>query len=301
MTDINKNQYQFASSAGFAIDVATDNQPTRKVSVIPYSGGVITNHGYWEKVIFDLSTVKFQDETPLLFNHEADKVIGRVNLSVQNGQVVGDGVLYSGIDDDAQSIAAKADAGHKWQMSIWISPERVEEVYDTPVMVNGIPFANGIIFRAGLIRECSILSMGADSNTSATIFNFGKKDSNMEKTEANNQELEQALAKIALLEAESAAKDAQLAQFSASIAEKRVEDVKQLFSAIGLEHSDEAAKPYLSMNSQQFSSVSANMLAVKATQQARPAHLFSNTTMISTTETHTGTGLVAAAKQRNGE
>jgi len=297
--DTNNNQYQFASSAGFAIDATVESDATRKVSVIPYSGGAITDHGYWDKVIFDLSSVRFDAEIPLLFNHDPHRVIGRVNLRVQNGQLVGDGVLYSGIDDDAQSIAAKADAGHKWQMSIWINPETIEQVGEATVMINGNPFNNGHIFRGGLIRECSILSMGADSNTSATIFNFGEKDKNMERTEAINQELEAALAKIALLEAESAAKDAQIAQFSASIAEKRVEDVKQLFSVIGIEYSEETAKPYLSMDSNQFSSVSANMTAIKNTQLSRPAHLFSNSTPISASDTQVGTGIVAAAKQRN--
>jgi len=306
MPDFNKNQCLFAASAGFALDVATENQATRKVTIVPYSGGIITDHGWWDKVIFDLSTIKTLPDTPLLFNHDSSTVIGRVNLSVQNGQVVGDGVIYSGIDDTAQSIAAKADAGHKWQMSVMISPDSIEDVGDMPIIVNGLEFRNGVVFRGGLIRECSILSMGADSRTSATIFNrddkIFKKDTTMSTaTEAQTaSDLANALAKITALEAAITEKDAQINQFNAALKAQRVSDVKTLFTALGKEYTDEAASPYLTMDALQFGAISSELKDAKAAQRANNQHLFRAANFGTTEQAASGTGLAAAAKKLTG-
>jgi hypothetical protein len=67
-----------------------------------------------------------------------------------------------------------AEDGFDWEMSIGIFDFNIQEV--TNETVNGFKLEKGIVLRGGTIREVSLVSIGADSNTKAEVFNFKKGD-----------------------------------------------------------------------------------------------------------------------------
>lgn len=75
-------------------------------------------------------------------------------------------------------------------------------------------------------------------------------------------------AKIESLTAERDAATTELANFTAA---KRTAEVKELFAALGREHTDESAKPYMEMAEATFAAVAKDL---KAAKPKAPAHLF---------------------------
>lgn len=254
----------------------------RPFSGIAYSGGAITDHGYWDKVVFDLSTTTAPQVTPVLFAHDDTMPIGRTDIVAIGADIKVAGVIYD--DADGQKILGKP--GHPWEMSVYIKPSRIEELLDgASVIVNGTLFNGpGVIFRDNVIREVSFVSLGADPNTSASLFAAGDtldiESQTIGAPKMTEAEILAMQARVAELEAaniqfaaDKVASDLAAAviaaEAAATAAATRFAAVKVLFGAA----TDEAAAaPYMSMSDLQFAAVST---AIGAVKKNVPAHLFS--------------------------
>lgn len=69
---------------------------------VPFSGvadsaGTITNHGYWNKVVFDLSTTKAPSVTPVLFAHDDRISFGRTDTLSITSDIKVSGVIYADV------------------------------------------------------------------------------------------------------------------------------------------------------------------------------------------------------------
>jgi hypothetical protein len=191
----------------------------RAVHGIAYSGEVITDHGYWNNLVIDLSSLSVETPIPLLSLHDHDETIGIVTGAANDGHELSiQGRLFADVDDEAAGIAAKADKGFPWQLSVGIWPSSIDQVLDgQPAELNGRQFTGPLtIFRGSRVREVSVCAVGADSRTSVTVLNaeFHPHPPTQGQTAMN--ELEQSKAKVAELEAELAALKAQHAALSAS-------------------------------------------------------------------------------------
>lgn len=258
---------------------------TRPFTGVAYSGGVITDHGGFIQVAFDLATLTLATPAPLLLEHDREDTIG-VIASVTLGDALQiSGQLFTGLDADAAAVAAKADAGFPWQLSVGIFPGVVETIEPgQAVPLNGQTLTGPLtVFRNACVREVSFCAVGADRHTSATVFTTAPDPSftppepiMADTTDDSSAVLDALRGQLAATEQTLAERDATIAALQRQIeqfhAAQRDSEIKALFAALDREFTAEAAQPYQSMTGAQFAAISADLKALRPTPSP---HLFS--------------------------
>lgn len=242
-----------------------------------YSGGLIPGYYGDRGLVVDLSSARMGKSMPLLLEHERDRTIGLINGIESGNSLKVSGDLYSDIDDNAKTVAMKAKRGLPYQMSIGVFDASVENVpAGKSVVVNGRTFSGPVtVLRQGHIRETSIVTLGADPETSVAMLSQQER----------NMELEQALARITQLEADVAALTSERDTAAASLAAAndkleaielaaKTDLVKQYFSAVGKDATEEATKQYLAFGADQLKIMLADATELKS---RAPEHLFRET------------------------
>jgi hypothetical protein len=127
--------------------------------------------------------------------------------------------------------------------------------------VNG----TAIILSEGLIREISIVTLGADKNTNAAFFQQqGNKPLEQKMSELTIEEMKAELEKVNKEVAEM--ESAKLAAEKALADERnanRLKEVKALFSEFGTTITDEQALPYIELSADSFAAVAKDMRSLK--------------------------------------
>lgn len=260
---------------------ASEADAPRRFDGVAYSGEVIANHYFWGNVVFDLASTRAAERVPILIEHDRKQRAGVGQLAIDQDIRIS-GTLLS--NEHGTAVAAEADAGFPWQMSVHIEPGSVEEVAaGIETTINGRSLTGPLtIFRNGLIRETSFTPTGADSRTSARVFSdtgdiaipvtpyeaLPMSDEFTQRITALEAELASAQAATTTANERAESAEAALTGIKASA---RAAEVKTLFTAIGREFSEEAAAPFASMTDEQFAAT-AEMLKASAPQA--PAHLF---------------------------
>lgn len=275
---------------------ATDpGSKKRLFSGVAYSGEVIKGHYYWGDVVFDMATITLPSRLPALIDHDRGQRCGYVTDSAitdATGFTV-QGVLLS--NEHGRAVAQDSDEGFPWQMSVHINPGSIEEVASgTTITVNGRTLVGPVVvFRNSTLSEVSFTATGWDSNTSAAAMSRGG-DTTPSKGD-DTMDLQQALARVAALEAEATSlkasneklttdlenAQASLKQFSAAT---RATEIQRLFSDTGREYkadSDEV-KAFMGLPEDAFA-FTANMLREQSAKTAPPAGLFSHQAGLGTT------------------
>lgn len=255
---------------------AADGAAERRFSGVAYGGGVITDHAAWEAVGFDLAGVTANAPMNLLLQHDSERVIGVIDQVNNDGaQITIGGRLFTGIDANAAMVAAKADAGAPWQMSVGIFPDQTERVLPgAAYSFNGRTHTGPAhVFRKARVREVSFVALGADSSTSASVFNKGAGPITFTTftqgapTMANpdTAALDAANAAAAAEKTRADTAEAALAalqtQFAARERTEREAAVKTLLAD---EFSAEKAAPYLDMTPVQFAAVQAALGSLRS-------------------------------------
>lgn len=265
--------FWFAASAIVA-------QPTegaaRKFSGTAYSGKPLA-HPYWDQIVIDLSTTRAKEKVPALIEHDRRQRAGFAALSIGNSIEITDGTFLN--NEHGRAVAMESDAGFPWEMSVHAEPGSIEQVKPgTTAIVNGYE-VNGpaVVFRNTNIREVSFAVTGVDSVTRAMALSRGALQNTPTTTqEEPDMEDVELKAKLSAAEANSEAEKARADKAEAELAalkkEARLSAVKDMFSALGREYSEDAAKPYMDMSQEMFSAIAADMKAMKP-QAAE--HLFS--------------------------
>lgn len=260
---------QLRFSASLALVSAQADDGPRRFSGVAYAGGVIKDHGYWPNgVAFDLdSTTLPESRTALLFEHDTTRPIGVIEaFSVNGGKLIIDGYLLD--NDDANRIADSADQGFPWQLSVGIYPDNVITLSEARQLSQQSLPAGISLFTGNRLREVSIVALGADDKTSASIF------SHSPTPQEPSMDLNQATAEIEQLKAENAQLKQDIAKFTAKSQAQHKENVKAFFKDIQLEFSSEHAAPWLAMTPEQFSAASALIRSTRSAPPALPAELF---------------------------
>lgn len=260
------------------VNQAEDGKKKRTFTGVAYSGEVITDHWYWDRVIFDLDSMKIKGRIPALLDHSPRQRAGVINehsINHQQGLVVS-GDLMS--NEFGTEVAQDSDDGFPWQMSVRIEPSSVEEIQaDASVTVNGKVHQGPItVFRGGRIREVSFCALGADDNTNAVAASHNPTQSSKEDTDVD---LEQAKAKIQELEGQVNTLTEQNKQFAAA---KREAEITALGKDLGKEFSaeditemkalDDSAFAFSAKQLRQFSA-GTQPPAGQQQQQQIPSHL----------------------------
>ena len=272
------NQYCFQLGQ-LSVDAEADGKKKRTFSGVAYSGEVITDHWYWDRVVFDLDSMQINGRIPALLEHSSRQRAGAINtytIDHQNGlQVQGD--LMS--NEFGAQVAQDSDDGFPWQMSVRIEPSSVEDIQaDASVSVNGKIHQGPItVFRGGRIREVSFCALGADSNTNAVAASHNPNQSTKEDTSVD---LEQANARIAEQNTEISNLKEQVKQFAA---DKREAEIKALETELKKEFSAEDKTKFSALDDTSFGFMASQLRQFSVpVEQKTPgvnpalAHLFSH-------------------------
>ena len=280
------NQYCFQLGQ-LSVDAEQEGKKKRTFSGVAYSGEVITDHWYWDRIVFDLDSMQIKGRIPALLDHSSRQRAGAINthsIDHQNGLTVS-GDLMS--NEFGTQVAQDSDDGFPWQMSVRIEPSAIEEIQaGASVTVNGKVHQGPItVFRGGRIREVSFCALGADDNTNAVAASHSPKNFNQPE-DTDVTELEKAQAAQKQAETERDAAQSELKKFKA---DKREEDIKALETSLNKQFSAEEKTSYTNMDDSAFSFMSQQLKQFSsggqppATQQQQNttippqlAHLFSH-------------------------
>lgn len=255
MPEEDKKPNQFCFELGqLSVDAKEEGKPKRTFSGIAYSGEVITDHWYWDRIVFDLDSMKIKGRIPALLDHSSRQRAGAINthsIDHQNGLTVS-GDLMS--NEFGAQVAQDSDDGFPWQMSVRIEPSSIEEIKaDASITVNGKLHQGPItVFRGGRIREVSFCALGADDNTNAVAASHSSKNFNQPE-DTDVTELEQAKAAQKQAETERDAAQTELKKFKS---DKREDDIKALETSLNKQFSAEEKTSYTNMNDSAFSFMS---------------------------------------------
>jgi hypothetical protein len=143
-------------------------QPKRcTFSGVAYSGDAVSDWG--EPLVIDLCSVILPDQCPVLLEHSRNKRLGVRTLAVRDGALTCDGYLLA--NDEARALAAEADEGFPWQLSVHAQAGAREFVAPgVQDNVNGCALTGPMnILRQTAIRELSFTPTGVDGATSARV------------------------------------------------------------------------------------------------------------------------------------
>ncbi len=109
---------------------------------------------------------------PVLLQHDREQRVGLATLVARDGQLHASGRLLS--NPLAQSLAADADEGFPWQLSVHVEAGQVTPVAaGVAVAVNGRDLTGPLLlWRQARIRELSFTPTGVDDQTSARILSL---------------------------------------------------------------------------------------------------------------------------------
>lgn len=254
--DEKPNQYCFQLGQ-LSVDSAEEGKKKRTFSGVAYSGEPITDHWYWDRIIFDLDSMEVKGRIPALLEHSPRQRAGAINthsIDHQTGLTVS-GDLMS--NEFGTQVAQDSDDGFPWQMSVRIEPSAIEEIQaGASVSVNGKIHQGPItVFRGGRIREVSFCALGADDNTNAVAASHTPK-TNFNQEDTDVTELEQAKARITELEEKNTNLEKDIQKFKA---DKREEDIKSLETVLNKQFSAEEKTSYTNMDDSSFAFMSQQM------------------------------------------
>lgn len=293
--------FLFMATTPSTVSKAADGE-LRTFKGVAYSGLPIVNHWYWGTVIFDLDTMTVPDRLGMLLDHRSDQRAGSATshtISYDKGLELS-GTLTR--NQHGQAVANDSDDGFPWQMSVHIVPNRIEEIEQGPVVVNGKTYQAPLtIFRDSTIRETSFCALGQDKNTSAQAFNHKTTKppttKPTETTGAVSMTLEELQSAHDALKAQNNTLIEQNKQFAK---DARLEKIKTLFSDVGMEFKADAddVVQFCDMPAASFDAMAKNMRDMHSkfaagqtsTKPTPPAHMFNHQAGAGQTQTE-GTAL----------
>ena len=169
----------------------------KHVEGIAYSGGAVTQYWSERPIYIDIAGMEIAKQIPILFSHENSPSarIGEAEITKTGNALEFKGVIDAGGDERAYEVVKK---GLKidWQVSIGAevrSAKRIES--EETIEVNGQTVQGpALIVTESLLREISVVAVGADAETNMKIvasLNFNEnKGLKMDKSEEKTKELE---------------------------------------------------------------------------------------------------------------
>ena len=147
-----------------------DDKKLKQFSGTAYTGGAMKAN-YRQPVVLDLAGLTAASESiPFLYQHDPSQIVGHGVAAIGPDSIRVSGQV-SGVGAAANEVTALAANGFRWQMSVGVSPSRVEQVdAGATATANGRTFTGpAVIVRAGELREVSFVAIGADGRTAASV------------------------------------------------------------------------------------------------------------------------------------
>ena len=145
----------------------------KRFSILAYSGGLLPVDGFPHPVVVDLSGLEIPGSIPILIDHEksVEATLGATDNIHNDGTKLTMAGVVTGQSAKSQQVLAQAAAGHTWQASIGAMVIESEDVpAGQTATANGQTFTGPVVIaRRSVLRETSVLPMGADSTTSVNL------------------------------------------------------------------------------------------------------------------------------------
>jgi phage head maturation protease len=157
------------------------------VTIVAYTGLMVVPG--WGPVVLDLAGIDASaEQVSILADHDATLkgIVGHGQAGVRDGKLVVNGTITPSTEA-ARQVIELAKGGFKFQASVGVAPSDYERVRaGETVQVNGraikAPGSGFTLVKAGVLREVSIVAIGADANTSVAIA-AQRKESTMNEIE----------------------------------------------------------------------------------------------------------------------
>lgn len=170
----------------------------KKCDGVAYSGGIIRQAWSQYEMVVDTAGIKMASQIALLFNHynSPDYRLGEVKASIIDSAVHINGGISASTEQAKNIIQQGKD--FDWQLSIGADINRMEFVEaGVKVTVNNREFTGPLnIVRESLLREVSIVAVGADAETHLKIaakFNSNNNPNESTKIQGGHQMNEEML------------------------------------------------------------------------------------------------------------
>ncbi len=159
-------------TASIELKAAEGSKP-RRFAIMAYSGGLLPIEGFDRPVIADLAGMEIPGSVPILIDHKAsaETTLGITDEIKNDGKTLSMTGQITAVSPLAVNVLKQADQGHRWQASIGARVLMAEEIpAGQPVEVNGQVFTGPVIVaRRTVLRETSVLPMGADATTQVNL------------------------------------------------------------------------------------------------------------------------------------
>jgi hypothetical protein len=154
-------------SEGTAKLAAPEEGKERLLQMEAYSGGIIKDHFWWGDLAIDVSGMKMTGKIPILQDHDTSKKVGFGKFAAdEKCRVVPTDSKF--LDTEfANEFIKLSDEGFPYQASIYARPTKIQRLMEKEeAEVNGFTMKGpGTIWRESVLKECSIVTFGADPNT----------------------------------------------------------------------------------------------------------------------------------------
>jgi phage head maturation protease len=161
------------SAAEVEIQATTSKPPS--VTIVAYTGGLMSVPG-WGPVVLDLVGIDASaEQIGILADHDATLkgIVGHGKAGIIDGKLLVQGTITPSTEA-ARQVIELARSGFRFQASVGVTPSDYERFRPgEQVQVNGrvikAPGSGFTLVKAAVLREVSIVAIGADANTSVAI------------------------------------------------------------------------------------------------------------------------------------
>lgn len=165
---LNRSALSFTDHDSFAKAEPTSEGKPRTLKMTAYSGKIIKNHWYWGDLAIDTSGMKMPKKTiPILSDHMTENKIGFGSFVIDNNHaIINEDMTFVDTPFAAEFIKL-SDQGFPYEASIQARPSKIQRLTeDEETEVNGFKMKGpGTVWRESVLKECSIVTFGADANT----------------------------------------------------------------------------------------------------------------------------------------
>lgn len=152
------------------VSLSPENAKKGVIKGVAYTGAVIKQHGFLKNLVIDLSTLSVHkpEKTVLLRDHNPSLVAGHAKIDMSDKEVLFEGVI-SQRSAVGKEIIDLSEDGIEWEVSLGLFDGQLVEFENEEY--NGQMIDSGNVIKNAVLREVSIVALGADMNTRSEILN----------------------------------------------------------------------------------------------------------------------------------
>jgi hypothetical protein len=137
-----------------------------------YSGGPIRQTWSREPIVIDLEGMELKQQLPIVMGHDysLESILGQTSsVRVEAGKLIVEGEILAS-SEAAEQVKELAARGYQWQASVGADVSNHKRVDAESIKLNGQEFSGPLrVVNASSLREVSIVTLGADSETHVEI------------------------------------------------------------------------------------------------------------------------------------